>query len=1421
MDGWHCDKTGGTDSGRESSGSAPDGSMVGFSRNSDGRTYQPVDTLTDSKMKYSFTIKSAITWNPNPHGYCTTYFSVMDQGADYSTRTVIDQSSTEIYSGSYAQITHNYIFDTGHSYDGKVLIIEYAFTTDGSSDGWAAFDDLHLTATPETNTVPTDLQLSEVIILQGETFVGTISANDPDADAILTYSLAAGTGDADNALVEILNSNELHLKTAAFYNSKSSYSVRLKATDNNSASVENEYVIIVVNEVITIVNPSFELPAGEEKISNPNEMIGWHCDKTSGTDSGREWNGTAPDGFMAGYARNSDGRIYQAVDTLTANETRYIFTIMSAITWNPNPRGFCTTYISVMDQGADFSTRTVVDQLSTEIYNGGFAKISHNFLFDFGHVYSDKVVIIEYAFTTDGAADGWAAFDDLHLFAASKLNTVPSDIRLSSLTIDEGNSFVGTISATDPDEGATITFDLAMLSSNRDSGLFEIQNDNELHLKTPANYEDQSSYVVRIKATDNHDDSSIQEFVISVNNVNESPANISLSRSTVPENVVVDVVVATLSATDPDAGDTFTYTFTTGDGTNDADNAAFTLVGNNLFINESPDILTKPLYKIVIKVEDAGGLFFEKAFVITVTDPNEQPTDIVLSSSIVNENVSGNTVVGTFSATDPDTDDAFTYSLTIGNGSNDADNTAFTVTGASLLINATPDFESKASYNIFMKVTDVGGLFFEKAFVISVTNVNEQPTDIALSSLLVPVNALPASVVGILSATDPDAGDTFTFSLTAGNGTNDADNAAFTVTGTNLTINSTPDLESRTSYNIYVKVSDGDDLTFEKAFVITVTDPNFQPTNIALSSLSVNENVSAATVVGTLSATDPDAGDTFTYSLALGNGTNDADNAAFTITGTSLSVNASPNFETKSSYNIYIRVADSGGLFFEKAFVIAVINVNEQPTNIVLSSISVNENVSAATVVGTFSAIDPDNNDTHTYYLVVGNGTNNADNAAFTLTGGVLSINMSPNFEVKSSYNIYIKVTDAGGLFFEKAFTIGINDVNEAPVNLALSATNWVEGSAVATLIGTLSANDEDAGEVLSYSLIAGNGTNDADNSKFSISGNKLLSAVTGFDYEATPDATFHILVQAADAGGLTSTLAAIITLTDSLENSAPTGLTLSATSFNENISANSVVAQLSAIDVDASDIHTFELVAGDGLNDIDNAKFSISGRNLIINETPNFEVKNKYSIVVKVSDAESSVLTPLQLTVADMNDAPANLALSNNKVAENKAIGTEVGILSATDEDLATTLTFALVAGDGMNDADNALFAINGNKLVTNEVLDFETQLEYHITVNVTDGTVSITKSFVVTVTDETSAALNNILKVAVYPNPVKDILTIKGIEGEAKGRIYMLTGSLIKEFNLNKGESTIGFSEFNEGLYILEIIGANNNIFRTKITK
>ncbi len=104
-----------------------------------------------------------------------------------------------------------------------------------------------------------------------------------------------------------------------------------------------------------------------------------------------------------------------------------------------------------------------------------------------------------------------------------------------------------------------------------------------------------------------------------------------------------------------------------------------------------------------------------------------------------------------------------------------------------------------------------------------------------------------------------------------------------------------------------------------------VTSVNAAPTDIALSNGSVLENLPVGTLVALLSATDPDAADTLTFSFAP----NGNPGGLFRLDGNRLLTTASLDFEAAATRSITLRVTDSAGNSFDKPFTIAVNDLAE------------------------------------------------------------------------------------------------------------------------------------------------------------------------------------------------------------------------------------------------------------------------------------------------------------------------------------------------------------------------------------------------------------------------------------------------------------------------------------------------------------
>jgi hypothetical protein len=297
---------------------------------------------------------------------------------------------------------------------------------------------------------------------------------------------------------------------------------------------------------------------------------------------------------------------------------------------------------------------------------------------------------------------------------------------------------------------------------------------------------------------------------------NQSPTDLTTTASAFDEDIAANSIVATLGTTDPDVGNTFTYALVPGTGS--TNNAAFSISGNQLKINASPNFETKSSYSVRVQTKDQGGLTFEKNLTFTVKNLNETPTNLTTTASAFNENIAANSIVATLGTTDPDVGNTFTYALVPGTGS--TDNAAFSISSNHLKINTSPNFETKSSYSIRVQTKDQGGLTFEKNLTFTVKNLNETPTNLTTTASAFNENIAANSIVATLGTTDPDVGNTFTYALVPGTGS--TDNAAFSISSNQLKINASPNFETKSFYSVRVQTRDQGGLTFEKSFALGV-----------------------------------------------------------------------------------------------------------------------------------------------------------------------------------------------------------------------------------------------------------------------------------------------------------------------------------------------------------------------------------------------------------------------------------------------------------------------------------------------------------------------------------------------------------------------------------------------------------------------
>ncbi len=865
----------------------------------------------------------------------------------------------------------------------------------------------------------------------------------------------------------------------------------------------------------------------------------------------------------------------------------------------------------------------------------------------------------------------------------------PSTLALSANSISESmpiDTVIGALSATDPTPGATFTFALVAGTGDMDNGKFNLSGTS---LRSSEVFDFEAApgpFSIRARVTNNGGETLEQIFSITL--INEGLTNFALSPAAVQENLPVGTSVGTLSATVTPVGTAVTYELVTGEGS--TDNALFTVDGTTIKTAAVLDFEAAPTRSIRVKATDANGEIFEKALVITVTDVTT-PTVLALSANAISENQPINTVIGTLSATDPNAEATFTFTLVSGTG--DTDNARFNISGTSLRSSEILDFETTPGpFSLRARVTNNGGEILEQIF--SITLINEGVTDFVISSSTVQENLPIGTAVGTLSATVTPVGTMVnTYVLVTGEGS--TDNDLFTVDGTTIKTAAVLDFEVAATRSIRVKATDANGETFEKALTITVTDVT-TPTALALSSSSIAENQPIDTVIGTLSATDPNTEATFTFTLVSGTG--DTDNARFNISGTSLRSSQVFDFDaTPGPFSLRARVTNNGGETLEQIFAITLNDGGV--SDIALSASTERENLPAGATVGTLSSTVVPVDTAVTYALVTGEGS--TDNALFTADGSTIKTTATLDFEAAATRSIRVKATDANGETFEKVFTITVTDV-PAPTTLALSANSISENRPINTFIGTFSATDPDSESTFTFALVSGSGS--THNHRFQLVGPNGSSIHSNqvFNAEAHPG-PFGIRVSVTNSGGESREQNFSIQLVDE----GVTSIALSPGSVLENSPVGTAAGTLSAIVTPEGTAVSYALVESGSFPD--NSLFTIDGDtvNVAAGAVLDFEAGDTRSLRILATDANGETHTQTVVVTLQNIPNPTDIALSADSIAENQPDNTVVGTLNASDPNPEATFTFAIVSGSG--DTHNALFNLSGSALRTTGILDFE----------------------------------------------------------------------------------------------------------------
>lgn len=394
---------------------------------------------------------------------------------------------------------------------------------------------------------------------------------------------------------------------------------------------------------------------------------------------------------------------------------------------------------------------------------------------------------------------------------------------------------------------------------------------------------------------------------------------------------------------------------------------------------------------------------------------------------------------------------------------------------------------------------------------------------------------------------------------------------------------------------------------------------------ISNQALSIDENIPANTNVGMVAASDAD-GDALTYELI------DDAGGLFTIDALgNISTNAELDFEAAASYDLSVKVTDTGGLSDTGTITVNVGDVNEAPVVDDGQTMSIGENLAAGTAVGTVASSDIDG-DILEYTLLSNPGDR------FAIDGdGIITTTRALDYESEGPFSLLVQVSD-GSLTDVTSITISITDENEAPdlANQVMAIANTSPGDVVGTVVA-----DDPEGQALTYSL-----SNDAGGLFTINAGSGEISATPTLVRDNTAD--YDVTVDVSDG---VNTSQATVTVNVTFNNQAPTIAVGQILDVAEN-GVDLTVGSVSAGDPDGNALNYSLLFDADGLFTIDAGTGAISTTRPL-----DYESEGPFDLSVAVSDGDLGDTATVTVNVLNVNEAPELVGAIDNQIGEEGAL--------------------------------------------------------------------------------------------------------------------------------------------------------------------
>ena len=815
-------------------------------------------------------------------------------------------------------------------------------------------------------------------------------------------------------------------------------------------------------------------------------------------------------------------------------------------------------------------------------------------------------------------------------------------------------------------------------------------------------------------------------FDVTVTAVNDPPTISDITDQATPEDTAAGPLAFTVGDTETAPGSLVVTGSSSDQGVVANGDITFGGSGASRTVTVTPVTDASGTATITVTVSDGTDTTTD-TFVLTVNAVNDPPT----ISDITNQSTPEDTATSPLGFTIGDVETA-PASLTVTGSSDDQTlipdgNIVFGGSGASRTVTITPAADQTGTATITVTVSD-GTDTATDTFDLTVTAVNDPPTISDIGNQSTPAN----TPTGALAFTIGDA-ETAPASLTVTGSSSDQTlvpdgNLVFGGSGASRTVTITPATDQSGTATITITVSDGTATTTD-TFDLTVT--NVLPTISDILDQSTPTNTST----GAIAFTVGDA-ETAPASLTLAGTSSDQtlvpdDNLVFGGSGASRTISILPAGNQSGVATITVTVSDGTDTATD-TFLLTV--TNQVPT---ISDIT-DQSTPANTSTGALAFTVGDSETAPASLTVSGSSSDQTlvpdDNLVFGGSGANRTISILPAGDQYGTATITVTVSDGSDTATD-TFVLTVS--NTAPTISDISDT----GTPMNTSTGPLAFTVGDTETAPASLTVSGSSSEQTlvpdDNLVFGGSGaNRTVSILPAGDQSGS--ATITITVS-------DGTSTATDTFVLSVSGTPPTISDITNQTTPENTATGPIAFLVGDAETPAASLTVSGSSSDQTLIPDDNLVFGGAGASRTITITPAGSQTGTATITVTVSDGAETATDTVVLTVG-ANAAPTISNLGN----QSTPVETATGALAFTVGDAETPVASLTVTGSSSDQtvvpgANVVLGGSGASRTVTITPAASQTG-STTITLTVSDGSLTATDSFVLTVGGNAAPTISTI---------------------------------------------------------------------------